>query len=398
MKRDESRIRQIATNAADWLADVAMITDESQATGLRPTYPLNTFVGAVRTLYDTKTRDWGLFGTVWHTGMAIRALLAAHRISGSRKYVEAAVRAARFLATNQNLREDDQQIHGSLMAYEDVTDHYQTSTAMEGILGWLELTDVTGENEWKDRFLLAVNWLAMHAYAGDGLFYDRFNPKTREFWRGNFRGIDYGGSQRPLIDNSVMWHAWRITVKTRYRDIFHETALRLLRDEYPEGTWGRYLPCNAKQEIHARTSYWWGIPLLDAYREFHERKFLDAAIRAAEWYKRFQLLDGGFYYYTHYSGRGHSWNLCGSACGAAVLVWLSVMKMTREVDYSAEIDKAVAFIEHARFDDKNEDPNVRGAIFEKPNAWDNTTQPGFKIRDIGATFAILALEQVLRGE
>jgi len=395
-KATETDLIECVRRGADWLRGPATMWDRPYEPELLAKYPMKEWRGAIMTKYDTKTHSWSVFGTLWHTGLAIRAFLATHRLTGENVYLQAARRGADFLAANQNICPENPRLHGSLMSYEDCNDHYQTSTAMEGMLGWLEFAEVTGETQWKDRFMLAANWLATHAYAGEGLFYDHFDPTTGQFWQGNFRKLDFGGSQRPLLDHAIMLHAHRLSGDARYLTIFEAVARQLLKDENPTGTWMKYLPCLEKGDghIHARQSYWWGLPLFDAYREFKDDAFLQGGIRAAEWYARHQNLDGGFYYYVSALGRANSFNLCTSACGGAMLLWLEASKYGR--DFSKQIELSKNYILRAQFKPDAEDPNVRGGFFEKLREPDGSLVLGFELRDIAATFSILAFEELLR--
>jgi hypothetical protein len=157
----------------------------------------------------------------------------------------------------------------------------------------------------------------------------------------------------------------------------------------------RYLPCveSGEGNIHARQSYWWGLPLFDAYREFGDDAFLQAGIRAAKWYARHQNTDGGMYYYVNRAGRGGSFNLCTSGCAAGIILWLEAMK--HGCDFRNEIELAMKYILRAQFKEEVDDPNARGGFFEKLSEPDGSLAPGFEMRDIAATFSILAMEKSL---
>ncbi len=100
---EKNEMREIVRRAADWLAGPATIRDPQAESGLVLRYPLREWRYGIKSSYLTKPRTWGVTGSIWHTGMAIRAFLAARRVTGDNKYLEAARKAGGFLLANQNI-------------------------------------------------------------------------------------------------------------------------------------------------------------------------------------------------------------------------------------------------------------------------------------------------------
>lgn len=359
-------------------------------------YPHGDYAGAIRTEYDTKTRRWGMNGPTWHAGQAIRAMLVAERRLNDGRFRAAALAAAEFM-----LRErlaDPPEVAGMLLTYEGDSTHANVEVGFEGINGWLDLHAATGDDRWLDAARQASDALCVGYLPGERLMFDHYHVANRRF----VGDPDNPNPGRAMLDDATLARLSRITGEARYGDLFLAMADRLLEEEGPRGTWLRFPPWRPEVgRVHGRKSWWWGWPLLAAHDLAAERgqgnaaRYLDGAIRAAEWYLHGQNLDGGAYYTPNTGGQHNSYGLCTSVSAVSILFWADLWRRTGEDRWLVGIRRAVGYLLRTQFADDVEDPDVRGAFFESPNKPDGSLSPGFQVRDIATIFGIRALDAVL---
>jgi len=370
------------TAGCDWLTDVSQIMDKAD-----PSY------GAMRGEYDTKIRKWSFYGAFWHTGQAVRTLLLAYKVTGNEKYLKHAVLGGEYLIRFQVMDKNDKKFYG--FVHGKAAESASSASQLEGFMALYDLYKVTKDPKWLERFHLAVDWVANNVYLkGEGLFYDTYSA-TRDLKA----PIE---KSRPHTDDAVFWVAYKEFKDQLYLQIFREVSDRLLKDEDPPGNWIKYKPCEpsafeGRGDIHPRHAWWWGYPMLAAYDAFGEQKYLDAAVRAAQWYIDNNNLDGGYYYHTTKSGGKHlSFDFCTSAVGCAVIMWVDLWKRTGDEKYVKEIETSLGFLLRAQFNRDVQDQNIRGAFFEGYLPPDGTLCPGFYIRDIATIFSTRAMLEVLK--
>lgn len=359
-------------------------------------YPHGDYAGAIRTEYDTKTRRWGMNGPTWHAGQAIRALLVAERRLDDGRFREAAVAAAGFMLRER--LEDPPEVAGMLLTYEGDAVHANVEVGFEGINGWLDLFEVTGERRWLEAARRASDALCVGYLPAERLMYDHFHVASRRF----VGDPDNPNPGRAMLDDATLARLSRVTGEARYGELFLAMADRLLEEEGPRGTWLRFPPWKPEMgRVHGRKSWWWGWPLLAAHDLAVEwgrgdaAKYFEGAVRAAEWYLEGQNLDGGAYYTPNTVGRHNSYGLCTSVSAVSILFWADLWRRTGEERWLIGIRRAVGYLLRAQFADEVEDAEVRGAFFESPNKPDGSLAPGYQVRDIATIFGIRALDAVL---
>jgi hypothetical protein len=134
---DQRELKTRIKMAADWLTDTAQVKTDSlpEDTENRQKYPYHSWKGIIRTEYQAAEKTWWLFGPIWHTGQAIKALLSAERMFNEHKYLEAARLAASFILDKQ-IWDKDNPDHGLILAFEDFMDKINTSAILECLDGF----------------------------------------------------------------------------------------------------------------------------------------------------------------------------------------------------------------------------------------------------------------------
>jgi len=370
-----------ALRGCDWLTDISQVMDQADSS-----------YGAMKGEYDTKNRKWSFYGPFWHTGQAVRTLLLAYNMTGKEKYLKHAILGGEYMIRYQTMDKEDKKFYGFIHGKE--SKGANTASQVEGFMALYDLYKLTKDVKWLERFHLAMDWVAKNLYLnGEGLFYNGYSAIKDE--------LDPIEKSRPTNDDAIFGVAYEEFKNPLYLEIFREVSDRLLKDEDPPGNWMKYPPCRPDEfegrgRIHPRHAWWWGYPMLAAYDIFGEQKYLDAGIRAAQWYIDNNNLDGGYYYNMTKSGGKHlSFDFCTSAVGCAVIMWTDLWNRTHENKYAKEIETSLGFLLRAQFNQDVEDPNIKGAFFEGYLPPDGTLSPGFYIRDVATIFAVRAVLQIL---
>jgi hypothetical protein len=377
-------MRDALEMACRWLTDIAQVRSEKLSVEKNSVgHGHGNWRGAIRGEYRVATREWDFFCPIWHTGQAVAALVAAHRVFGNDRLVEAASLGAEFVG-RERVSDSGHPHYGLIFATEDRGDVVNTSAILECCDGLIALSEYLDEPKYWDWVAQAAGWVAANAYLGQGLFRDAFSLSD---W--GFTDL-FPGPGRPLIDDAIMLRVFKRTGDRAFRDIFYETADRLLRDEYPPGNWVNYAPCNAKAgTIHPRHAYWWGLPMIAAYEDSGDAKYLDCAMRAGEWYVNAQRGDGGLFRRTYIDFKTDSFGHATSGIACAAILWQELHRVTGDTRWLEPADKALRFCTSVQFTEP-EDPNLTGAILEKVMPPDATDRSPYHIRDLGTIFFVKA--------
>lgn len=396
----DSLCRAALKPACRWLTDVAQvksdrISPDENAINLAHRH----WRGAIRGEYDVAARRWDFFCAMWHTGQAIKSLVLAHRALGDASLLSAAKLSAEFVGAERIDAPGDEDL-GLILAYEDRPDMVGTSAILETVDGLFLLSDATGDERYRSWALAAIDWVARKAYLpGQGLFRDTYDPRKRHYitladW------VDESDPHpgRPLIDDGVFLTAHRLTGDARFRQIFFETADRLLADEQPAGNWIRYVPCNRKKGyIHPRHAYWWGRPMISAWQASDgDPKYLQCARRAAEWYRAALRHDGGIIRNTYVDFNTDSFGHATSGSACAAILFCEMIDAAPELaeEFREPLHRALSYCLNMQLRETR-DPNLSGVILEKVLAPNGTDRHPFYIRDLGTIFFIQAAARLL---
>ncbi|NLG29341.1 MAG: hypothetical protein GX557_15635, partial [Chloroflexi bacterium] len=326
---------------------------------------------------------------VWHTGQAVKALVLAHRVLQEDWLLAGARAGAEFILGAQVSAADDPDA-GLILAYEDDPAKVNTSAVLEALEGLLLLGDATGEARYSDAASAAARWVAARAYQGDGLFVDSYDPASR-----TFAPYRYGTRGRPLAEDAVLLQVATRSGDARLRAIFLEVCERLLRDEDPPGNWINYSPCDpVRGNLHPRHAYWWGRPLIDAWRATGDRRYLACALRCGEYYRQAQRRDGGLFRGTYRDFTTDSFGHATSGMACAMLLWRELDQALPEPRFADAYQRGLRHCLTMQFSDV-QDANLRGCILEKVLPPDGTDRSPYYVRDLGTIFFVQAISLYL---
>jgi hypothetical protein len=385
MHLKSAALREGIDAACAWIANVAQMKSDTLA-GESNSHNLQHrhWKGALRGEYSAATRQWDFFCPIWHTGQAIKSLVLAARALERPALLDAARFSADFIGA-ERVSDPAHAHYGLIFGYEDRGDQVNTSAILECVDGLWLLADATGEARYAEWARAAVDWVARNAYMGEGLCRDAFEVRSWRYvappWKTDKPG-------RPLIDDAVF-------LKGGHKKVFHEIAARLLREEDPPGNWIGFVPCNPVIGVlHPRQAFWWGDPLIAAYRDSGDKRYLECARRSGEWYRGAMRSDGGLFRATTRDFKTPSFGHETSGIACAAILWLDLWKETRDDRWLEAIARALHYCLNMQFREVR-DPNLKGAVLEQVKAPNGSDASPYRLRDLGTIFFAHAASRVL---
>jgi hypothetical protein len=389
---DKNELQDAMLLACRWLTEIAQvktetIPDEDNTRNHRH----HNWRGAIRGEYSVAERQWGFFCPIWHTGQAVKALVAAYRVTGEKQLLASARSGASFIGSEQNQTEGDDDF-GLIHAYEDFGDKINVSAILETLDGLFALADATGEQCYEKWALDALHWIARKAYLpGEGEVRDVYDPAAHcivEVPSWTAGKLSQRG--RPLLDDAVFLTGFERSGEESLRRIFFEIAERLLATEAPPGNWIGFGPCDPQAgNIHPRHAYWWGKPMLRAWQSSGDEKYLHCARRAADWYVQALRTDGGIIRNTYRDFNTDSFGHATSGTACAAILFQEYSAATGTNDYAEPTQRALNFCQTMQLHSPR-DPNLTGVILEKVLPPDGTDRHPYYVRDLGTIFFVQA--------
>ena len=365
-----------------WLTDVAQVkTEKLNGENNSHQLPHKHWRGAMRGDYRAAERKWDFSGPVWHTGQAIKALVMASKVLEDDQYLAPAKLAAEFIGAERNTDRRSKN-SGLIYAYEYKADEVNTAALLETLDGLFALAEATGERKYSDWALDGAFWAARNAYHGDGLFRDAFDVRSAQFVAPPW-GSEKPG--RPLVDDAVLLKAYKQTKNALCRKLFFAAADRLLKEEEHPGHWNSFPPGTKQAYGHPRQTYWWGYPMIAAYRESGERRYLECAKRVGDWYMHLARDEADPFHGSLRESAGLETS--GMACAA--ILWLELFEESREQRWMAAVRRAMRYCLNMQFREV-QDPNLKGAFMEQVLPPNGSDRSPFFVRDIATTFFIQA--------
>ena len=369
--------------------DVAQVKEEVPPNHVMTHHKHTYWKGAIKGEYSVKGSQWSFFCPVWHTGQAVKALVMAHEVLREDWLLEGAKAGADFILHNQ-IRDQSDPDHGLILAYEDAPDKINTSAILESLDGFVLLSEATKEKSYWDAVVDAARWAVDKMYLGDGLFYDGYDPGARKITE-----RPYNVEGRPLLDDGVFWKVYKKTGERKFLEVFLEICERLLRDEDPPGNWVNYPPCYpVTGSIHPRHAYWWGRPMIYAFRETGDERYLACALRGGQWYEKAQRRDGGLIRNTYQDFSTDSFGHATSGICCAMILWQELEETLGEKLFQRPLELALEYCISMQFRQVS-DPNLKGCILEKVLPPDGTDGSPYYIRDLGTIFFVQAVSRYL---
>ena len=404
---DLIELRERAALAARWLADTAQKTQGSIDATCEDApidYLCQNWSGSLRSSYFVATGRWLVHGgTWWHTGQAVKALTLYHQLTADRWSLDAAARSVNFIMRSQ-LADDDPD-SGLICAEEDIVPevlhHASASAQLECLDGLLTYAEATGQAPVRQAALAALDWIGRHLYVPGGWFEQYWDLDKRRSLRAKATNppiLPEDVPGRPLLDDAMFLKGWRLNGRDDWRDIFFETADRLVADGQPPVNWGRYSSRGRlHQADHPRHAFWWGLPMWDAYQETNEHKYLEQVVQAGDWLIKAVRHDGGMFRESYYDGSTDSFGHATSGTACAAILWSRLWHQLADDKYLSLIARSLRYCMDVQFTHP-QDENLTGAVLEKVLPPNGTDRNPYEIRTIGTVFFLMAAVQCLLDE
>lgn len=392
---DRARLAAAMKLSCEWLKDRSQLREEPSASpDTFYLHPQTRWKGTFRE-YDPAAAAWKYYAPCWHTGQAVKALVMAHRLFPNEGYLASARLGAEFLRDNRVTGGEDR---GLLLAFESRPgDMVRVPGIFDSLLGLILFSEETGESEWWDVVIEALEWVLGKAYLpGSGRSRNFYHPARKVFLPYLQTPCPEGG--KPSADDGIWLRAWRRTGDRRYRDVAIAVSERLLADENPPGNWACYGPSSLEEgHDHPRQAYWYGLPLLQVFEETGDRRFLEATRRSAAWFMRAQRRDGGQFRKTYHDGKTDCFVQETSGAACAAIFWMTLHARFPDPSHLPHVRRAMEFFLRMQIT-RPRDPNLLGAVICAVNPPDGTDQPGYRVRDLDAIFYVQAAAQLLADE
>lgn len=392
---DLDELRSSMRLACTWITDIAQMKDDQLSIETNSFHlGYKHWKGAIRGEYDAARRQWGFFAPIWHTGQAIKALVLAHRVLKEPALLSSAELGSQFIGAAR-IVDPNSKDRGLILGSEGRVSGVNTSCILEGLDGLIVLSKETGETKYWEWIDDAVAWIAKNSYMNHGMFRNTYSIELSKWIPPLWLERAPYKPGRPLLDDAIFLKVFHHTGIAEYRRIFYDTADRLLQEESPSGNWINFSPCNPLTGfIHPRQAFWWGYPLLDAYKDSGNAKYLDCAKRSGEWYLGAMRHDGGIFRGTYRDFKTDSFGHETSGICCAVILWHELWKVTHEDRWLAAICTALKYCMRLQFT-RPSDPNLRGAILSTVDYPDGTDRLPYHLRDLDAIFFVQAVAALL---
>jgi uncharacterized protein YyaL (SSP411 family) len=380
-------LRNAIRLACGWITDVAqMRADRLNGTeGNSRQLAHKHWRGALRGEYRTAERKWDFSCPMSHTGQALKALVMASRAIEDEQYVAAARAAAEFIGAERNTDRRSKNF-GLIYAYQYKAEEVSTEALLETVDGLFALAEASGDHKYSEWGLDAAFWVVRNAYVNEGLFRDAFDVKTGQFvapWQSDKPG-------RPMLDDAIVLKAFRQTKNALCKKVFFATADRLLKDEDPSGNWNRYSSGPRSPYGNPRQSYWWGYPMIAAFQESGDKRYLDCARRVGDSYLHLARDESDPFLGSLRPSPGI--DTSGMACAA--ILWLDLFHETKEERWMAAARRALRYCLNMQFREV-QDPNLKGALLEQVLPPNGSDRSPFYVRDLATIFYVQAACKLL---
>ena len=335
-------------------------------------YAANTLLdeqGKSRCDYNLTEGRWYDYEPPWHTGQIIYALVEAYEVTGNQDYLQAARKAGDWWVSLEI--NDHPKLKGMLNAIHG--DHAGEvivfATVSDGTAGLFRLYEVTGEKKYADVPTSAGEWMRRTCGCGARCFYDNIDPESGEvlkenspFWPDKKDQTLYDVA-RPNNEGSIYKDMYEYTRDEKYKTLFIDLCESLVEKQGPEGLWMDFMPNHKSQgTFHPRFNLWYAESLLEGYDLTGDKRYLEACLKTARMYAKYQKKDGTIYYENNLDGTSNESSVCGSAVAFSGILWLRLLQYGVGDEFKENIDKSTTFLLKNRFAVNHPDPNLAGAV------------------------------------
>ena len=361
-------------------------------------YASNTLLdstGKSRCDYNMTEGRWYDYEPPWHTGQIIYGLVDAYQVTGDSTYLRTATRAGDWwvsleITDHSKLRGMVDAIHGDHAGQVIVF-----ATVSDGTAGLFKLYRLTGVRKYAEVPTKAGDWMLEHMWVPEyGVFYDNVDPETGDvikqnspFWPDKKEQTLFDVA-RPNNEGSLYKDMYEFTGNEKYKQIFIELCQSLVEKQGPEGLWMDFMPNHkAEGSFHPRFNLWYAESLLEGYDLTGDKRYLEAALKTARMYTKYQKSEGTIYYENYLDGTSNESSICGSAVAFAGILWLRLLHYGVGEEFRDNIEKSLTFVLKNRFASDHPDPNLAGAVLNT-----RTRHRKGKIwlvnRDVGTSFGL----------
>jgi uncharacterized protein YyaL (SSP411 family) len=350
--------------------------------------------GKSRCDYNIIEGKWYPYEEPWHTAQIINALVEVHRLTGDKRYRDAARRAGDWwvgleIKDHPKLKGMVRAIHG------DGIDKIVFATVSDGTPGLFNLYRLTGEKKYAEVPTRAGEWMLQHMYIpNEGMFYDMVDPVTGDVLKENSLFWPEKTQQslndvaRPNNEGSLYKDMYEYTKNPKYKEVFLNLCNCLVRTQGPEGLWMQFSPNDeAGGKIHPRFNLWNAESLIEGYLLTGEKKYLEAAKKTCAYFVKLQQKDGTIFYDNFLNGRFRENSFTGSAVSFAALLWIRLVDLGVGEEFKPSIEKSIHWVLASQFSPNHPDKNLAGGFLDS-----RTRSKSGRIwltqRDVGTPFAL----------
>ncbi|MGE0633551.1 MAG: hypothetical protein AB7O96_14150 [Pseudobdellovibrionaceae bacterium] len=360
---------------------------------------LDPVSGNSRCDYFIEKKKWQLYEPAWHTGQMIYALVAAQTLFPEKNYLLKAQKAGDWW---KSLQYKEGVLKGLIKADhgDDLEGFILFSTVSDGTAGLYQLSAATQDLSYAQVATEAGEFLLKKTPGTQpGLYFDNIDIRTSQVLKTveQVRGRSGGANpylERINIEGSLFLDAFLFSKKEEFRKAFQEQCNATVARQDANGLWMDFAP-NAKEVgyIHPRFNVWHAEALIRCFETFAARKYLDSALKTAEYYARYQLPDGSLDLQARDKDKIKD-RYSGSAVAFAGILWLKLSNPVIGPDFSRNINQAALWLVNHQYSEDFHIEEVRGAYKDlKIKPRQNETLS----RDLGTSFGIRFLVEYYKG-
>lgn len=346
--------------------------------------------GQSRCDYNLFDNQWTPYETPWHTGQLINALVESFKVTGNTKYIDKAIMCGNWWLTleikdHPVLNGMIKGIHGGHMDDNLIV----FATVSDGTPGLYNLSKITRNPVYAQTATNAAKWMLDNMYdAQIGACYDNVDIRTGQVIRNsdNFEGKLYY-FYRPNTEGYLFKDAYEFSGNDDFRAAYLTLCDSLVSFQGEEGLWMQFKPNDTdKGFFHPRYNLWNAESLLEAYDLTKDAKYLEAAVKTARFYTKYQDKNGAMFYQAKLNGSIDRTTICSSEVAFAGLLWMRLAKYGYS-EFKQNYDRSALWLMDAAFSPTHDDLNLRGAAIEiKTSIGKGKTK--IINRDLGTIFAL----------